>query len=735
MRILIILLMISGLTMAVNPPNKGPFPKGLLENMKKNILPEKWGDPAWVARMEKRKSARTLGKQTGTDAFVLPVVLADFKDNTGQISAATFQDHLFDNNPTGTMTDYYDEISYGQFSISGTVYGWVHTNQNMDYYTGNNNGNGSYPNNVKGFVHDVAAQADAQIDFTQYDNDGPDGIPNSGDDDGYVDALAVVYAGAGADWWPGNSSFWPHMSSLGNEAYTTNDKGINGQNIIVSTYFVCPEESGGGSGDGTIRPLGVFVHEFGHVLGLPDLYDRTDASEGPDFQDSEGVGNWCLMAGGSWGGDGAHTETPSHMSVWCKYQMGWLTPVVITQSQTNLSIPASETSATAYMLWEDGYAMSRYWLVENRQKTGFDKYLTGSGLLVFHVDENRRWGKAAWSSGPVNDDETHKLVDLEEADGLANLDNSVNRGDSGDPFPGSGNNTTFDDNSTPSARDYDGNPTGMSIRNISTSATVMTADFTPRKLTGYGLSYDAFGLSGWGWGYASPADSWGGVRYTADYTGEVAAVDIAFREQNTDYTILVYDGFNTSTNKPGNLYTSVSGTATDQGWYTLELPQTMPVDAGQTFFIAVKITGKSYAISFDPYGTLTGRSYFSSNGTTYDNNIASSGNINLRARVLSDAVSGWKDDITTPRQLRLAQNFPNPFNPATTIEYDLPGASFVTLEVFDVSGRRVGQLVNEQQSSGAHRINFNGDGLASGVYIYRLSSRFGTLTRRMLFLK
>ncbi|MCP4413994.1 MAG: M6 family metalloprotease domain-containing protein, partial [Gammaproteobacteria bacterium] len=425
------------------------------------------------------------------------------------------------------MTEYFDEISYGSFQLTGTVYDWVTVSQNRDYYEGDDNGYGTYPQSSKGFIREVVELNDATVDFGDYDNDGPDGVPNSGDDDGYADAVAIVYTGAGPDWHPGNDHIWPHMSNLNsNQEFTTNDDKSGGGKIIVKAYFICPEISGGGNGNGNVRPLGVFVHEFGHVLGLPDLYDRTDATEEPDFEDSNGIGEWCLMASGSWGGDGNHGDTPAHMSAWCKIQMGWLNPTVITSQTNSLSINQVETNAEAWLLWEDPYEGSSYFLIENRQKTGFDQYLNGDGLLIYHVDENQRWGPVAWSSGVVNDDETHKLVDLEEADGLANLDNSFNRGDTGDPFPGTTNNTSFTDNTIPNARSYKDQTSGVAITNISSSASSMTADILPHEILGYTLAYDEGGISGNRIGFSGFADSWGGVEFQAGANGKLKTIDI-----------------------------------------------------------------------------------------------------------------------------------------------------------------------------------------------------------------
>ena len=104
------------------------------------------------------------------------------------------------------------------------------------------------------------------------------------------------------------------------------------------------------------------------------------------------------------------------------------------------------------------YRLNRYFLIENRQNYGFDYYINGSGLLIYHVNENRIAGFNSF--GPVNDDENDKMIDLESADGLTHLDDEINRGDAGDPFPGSTNNILFSDNTicicSPSAfRFYD----------------------------------------------------------------------------------------------------------------------------------------------------------------------------------------------------------------------------------------------------------------------------------------
>jgi len=213
--------------------------------------------------------------------------------------------------------------------------------------------------------------------------------------------------------------------------------------------------------------IGVYAHELGHALfGLPDLYD-TDYS-------SSGLGNWSLMAGGSWGGNNG--DSPAFPDAWSHIQMGYITPTVIQSNTPNLSLNQVETTPKVYLLWKSGIVGKQYFLIENREKTSFDSSLPSSGLNIYHIDESVTTGNDnEWYPG--NTSNGHYLVALEQADGLWNLEHGNGRGDAGDPFPGSTNNYSFTNSTTPDTKDYLLTATGLAVKNISAAGQNMTADY------------------------------------------------------------------------------------------------------------------------------------------------------------------------------------------------------------------------------------------------------------------
>ncbi|MBI1787853.1 MAG: M6 family metalloprotease domain-containing protein [Acidobacteria bacterium] len=440
---------------ATVPPRKGvKWPKAYPEWVRKgrHHLSTRAYVP-WVQRLHQNRrmlragtmtieAASTAGGTAVAGTRTIPVLLAKYS-NTGSdpYPPANLQQELFGSFPTGTMTDYYREISYGRLTVTGTVAPWKTLAHADTFYEGGTGCNGICGSSKVGdLLKETLDLNDPTIDFSQFDNDGPDGIPNSGDDDGFVDFVAFVHPESGGEC--GNSNVWSHRSTYDGWTgadYVTKDAKFGGGFIKIHDYVIMPSRACDGS---TMIQIGVFCHEFGHAFGLPDLYD-TDRANG----DSAGIGNWCLMASGSWGGDGASPERPTHMSAWSKQFLGWITPADVTADMRPAAIASMEDNPSAFKLV---ISPDQYYLISYRRKTLFDAKLPEAGLLIMKINETVV--NAGLATNRVNADSKNKGVGVIEADGKNEMDANTNRGDAGDVFPGSTAKRTFDNSSNPKSQ-------------------------------------------------------------------------------------------------------------------------------------------------------------------------------------------------------------------------------------------------------------------------------------------
>ncbi|WP_339812931.1 M6 family metalloprotease domain-containing protein [uncultured Imperialibacter sp.] len=351
------------------------------------------------------------------------VILIKYPDLANTYTGTDFDDMMneVNYNSTGSFRDYFLKVSDGELDVDADVFGWYTAENNYEYY-GDENGD-NVARELVGEAIDAAEAAD--VDFSIYDNDN----------DGFVDGVIIVHAGPGAEEGSQTQYIWSHRWTLPGSYGRTYD------GVTFYDYMINPEIR---QTDNMVG-IGVFCHEFGHGLGLPDLYDIDDSNG-----DSEGIGNWGLMAGAGWLNN---ERTPGFMSAWSRAKLEWVSPTLI--GSGDYSLDPSVSSTTVYKIATND--PKEYFLLENRQKTGQDAYLPGEGLAIWHIDDNKI----------TNGDETHKLVDLEEADGLNGLDNETNRGDAGDLYPGTSSNTLFDDTSNPNAKLYSG-----SVSNIQVSAII-----------------------------------------------------------------------------------------------------------------------------------------------------------------------------------------------------------------------------------------------------------------------
>jgi immune inhibitor A len=378
--------------------------------------------------------------------FNILAILVDFSDHVSTAPSNSF-DNLLYGTQTGSVRNYYEQVTFGNVTLVTvnlpSEIGWRRMPQTYSYYVNGQQGFGSYPHNAQKLAEDAVTAAASVVNFAPYDNDG----------DGVVDALFIIHSGSGAELTGSNNDIWSHKWGLHTPQIH------NG--VTISTYSMEPEYWYS-AGDMT---CGVYCHELGHdAFGLPDLYDTG--------YNSEGIGNWSLMAGGSW--NGSLGNSPAQPDAWCRIAMGAAQPTILTANQYGASIPSVESSGTIFRLWTNGTGGSQYFLVENRQRTGYDAALPNAGLLIYHIDDSQSSNNNPWYPGHTSSGHYH--VAVVQADNLWQLEENINRGNAGDPYPGSVNNTTFDDTSSPNSRAYNGTVTNVAVRNIGPSAATMTAD-------------------------------------------------------------------------------------------------------------------------------------------------------------------------------------------------------------------------------------------------------------------
>ncbi len=341
----------------------------------------------------------------------VPVIPVLYSDVAAPFPVADLRERLFgaSRGDTVSYSAYWEEVSVGLLNVEGEVAPWVKLSKDARHYLPDTQFGWARFGRTPELRLEALRAADDSIDYSLYDNDGPDGKPNSGDDDGYVDFVALVYALP----CPGNpraGAIWPHRAAM--TPMETKDRAARGGNIKIADYVILPAVDPQTCGP---MHIGVLAHETGHALGLPDLYDYDGSTQG--------IGAWGLM------GTGSHTAkfSPAHLSAWEKEQLGWVR-VSWLRTGKPISLPPVERDPEVYR-YDVPNSGGEYVLLENRQKLGADKRLPGHGLLAWRVDPERG------ELGAWNSDERRPAVTLIEADGRRDLARG-GRADASDPYPG-----------------------------------------------------------------------------------------------------------------------------------------------------------------------------------------------------------------------------------------------------------------------------------------------------------
>ena len=415
----------------------------------------------------------------------------------------------------GSMYDYFKAQSEGLFELTFDVVGPVTVSSTQAYYGENNPDNNNSDKHSAEMVIEALQLADEYVNYADYDWNG----------NNKVDQVYVVYAGKGEADGGEAYTIWPHEWTLASANYYGDGAGPQTLDGVTIDTYACGSEL---NGRGLIAGIGTMCHEFSHCLGYPDFYDI-------DYSGGQGMGSWDLMCSGSYN-DGGYR--PAGYTSYERWAAGWKEPTELVYTQTISNMKALQTEGSdTYIIYNKGNR-NEYYLLENRQKVGWDASLKGEGLLILHVDYN----SSVWSQNKPNDDPNHQRMTWIPADNEYQKDSRGNLTDEGlanDPFP-YGSVNAFGKSTTPAAKLYNKNSDDTyyldsSIENITQNSDgTISFDFVgesiPDAPTGLALSEVTSNSLTASWSAVDNADSY-----------EIDVVEGASFEPSAGGTVLTSD--------------------------------------------------------------------------------------------------------------------------------------------------------------------------------------------------
>ncbi len=348
----------------------------------------------------------------------------------------------------GSIRDYFYDQSGGLFDLQFSVVGPVTLPQSYSYY-GKDNSSGE-DSHVGQMIAEACQQAAHSVDFSQFDWDG----------DGKAEQVYVIYAGEGAHASLDNNTVWPCSWTLSESDY---GKSLTFNGVIIDQFATSNEITSKGS----IEGIGTICHEFSHCIGFPDSYD---VSYGGNF----GMGNWDLMDNGNYAGDGF---VPVGYTAYEKMLCGWTTPVELRGDTAVTGIKPIAAGGQTYIIYNKANE-NEYYLLENRQKVGWDAHIPGTGILVTHIDYDKEIfaknlvnavGDFIAFAGVKNDHQRYTVVHADNDDDSqywsAMMHTYVKRTEQGDAYPYDGNDS-LSNRSVPQATLFNKNLNGHSKLNV-----------------------------------------------------------------------------------------------------------------------------------------------------------------------------------------------------------------------------------------------------------------------------
>ena len=409
-----------------------------------------------AARAKRMASARTPKKRTlGDDHITYTgkkkgiIILANFTDskfdekhdNQYYVNVANTPGFTSDEGYVGSVRDYFYAQSNGTFELDFDVIGPIELSHGYAWYGKDDTSTRDI--RVGKMIKEAVEAADkAGADWKSYDWDG----------DGECDQVFVLYAGLGQSTGGDANTIWPHQFQMSacreiNRTPVTTECGI-----VVDTY-ACSNENQPVMKNGQFineyQPAGIgtICHEFSHCLGFPDMYDTSN-------QGNYAMGTWDPMSSGSYNGNGM---IPANYSAWERIYAGWVEPIVLDKAATVKAMVSSSQYGRPFIIYNDNHK-DEYYLLENRQKEGWDAALYGTGLLITHVD----YDKEVWARNIVNYYADHQRCTIFHADN--ETDATYTSSVVNDPYPYKVGNRFFNDkltdDSEPAAELYNNNTDG-----------------------------------------------------------------------------------------------------------------------------------------------------------------------------------------------------------------------------------------------------------------------------------
>jgi M6 family metalloprotease-like protein len=415
------------------------------------------------------------GGEKVTGRVIIPVIPIAFQNVAPPFPVNQYEQLFFSPSPSGrpySLKTFYEQLSNGNLTVDGRIFPWVTADSVDAYYEDGCNGIGVLapcPQRSVSRIGElllrtldaVSLGSGAASVWSQYDNDGPDGRPNSGDDDGFVDFVTFLHADQDGAC-PDSPHLWAHRFVIrawnGGSPYVTRTPwgGHPGQFLKVDDYIMQSAVGGNTACDpNTVMPVGTLAHETGHAFGLPDLYDTGLTSP----QVTQGIGEWGLMGSGNY----ARPYSPSRYEAWSLVELGWVAVDTLASGREVQLSPVASSDTVLYLAVP---GTDEYYLFENRQaqesdtaqmNPAFGSRQKSPGLLVWHIDQGQLNEHGFDQDNRVNVGPVHGVA-LVQADGRDDLGRpgGGNRGDVGDAFPGQTANSSLCRTTKPAVMDNQG---------------------------------------------------------------------------------------------------------------------------------------------------------------------------------------------------------------------------------------------------------------------------------------